>query len=62
VLFYRYTNYVCVSHTVRANHGVEYDVPPIMRTSLICVTKAFLLMRNGYDRHIFMALHSNIAY
>jgi hypothetical protein len=47
VLFYRYTNYVCVSHTVRANHGVEYDVPPIVRTSLICVTKAFLLMRNG---------------
>jgi hypothetical protein len=42
VLFYRYANHVCVSHTTRTNYGDECDLPPTMRTPSI-FGKSFLL-------------------
>jgi hypothetical protein len=45
VLFYRYTNHVCVSRSARTNHGDECDMPPTIRMPYI-FGKTFLLMRN----------------
>jgi hypothetical protein len=41
VLFYRYANQVCVSHTGRTNYGDECDLLPIIRTSSILVKLFF---------------------
>jgi hypothetical protein len=58
VLFYRYANHISVSRIVRTNHGIECELSPTMRTPLICVVKAFLLVRNEYDRHVVMHSHA----
>jgi hypothetical protein len=44
--FYRYANHVCVSHSVRTNHGDEWDLPPTTRAPSI-FGEPFLLARNG---------------
>jgi hypothetical protein len=54
--------YPCfVSRIVRDNHGDECELSPTMRTPPIC-GKNFIFVRNGYDRHVVMTLHSHAAY
>jgi hypothetical protein len=59
VLFCRYTNHVCLSHSTRTNHGNECDLPPTIRTPYI-FDKSFFLVRNIYDQHIVMILHKHV--
>jgi hypothetical protein len=56
VLFCRYANHVCISHTTRTNSGDECDLPPIISTPYI-FSKCFLLVRNGYDLHVVIELN-----
>jgi hypothetical protein len=59
MLFCRYANHICVSHTARTNYVDEYNLPPIIRTPSI-FGKAFLLVRNVYDRHFVMIMHMHV--
>jgi hypothetical protein len=59
MFFCRYTNHVCISHSSRTNHGDECDLPPTIHTPYI-FGKAFLLVRNIYDRHIIMILNKQV--
>jgi hypothetical protein len=59
VLFCRYTNHVCISHSARTNHRDACDLPPTIHTPYI-FDKVFLLVRNIYDRHIIMILNKQV--
>jgi hypothetical protein len=45
VLFYKYANHICISHTAKTNYGDECDLPPTIHMSSV-IGKKFLLVRN----------------
>jgi hypothetical protein len=59
MLFCRYANHICISHTARTNYGDECDLPLTMHTPSI-FGKSFVFVRNVYGRYIIMILHMHV--
>jgi hypothetical protein len=55
VVFRRYANHVCVSHTNRTNYRDECDLP-----SIICTPSIFGKSFPFGEEHIVMILHMHV--